>query len=149
MSVTQNDLGVMMDGIHTEFLEKCIRTLEQSYTLLKSAEEDSIEYEMYRNALVKGFEMTIEQSGKLLRKKLAPYFSSKRELDRVNFKDLYRYALKHGLLESDAVERWFTYRDNRNSTAHDYGQAFAEETLVLIDDFIRDAKRLKAMIEHG
>ena len=138
-----------MDKINTEYLEKCIKTLEQSYKLLKAADEGSIEYEMYRNSLVKGFEMTIEQSGKLLRKKLAPYFSSKRELDRVTYKDLYRHALKHGLLETEEVERWFKYRDNRNTTAHDYGQEFAEETLTLIDSFVKDAYRLKDVIDNG
>ena len=138
-----------MDAISTVYLERCIKTLEQAYGLLSAAEDGSIEYEMYRNALVKGFEMTIEQSGKLLRKKLAPYFSSKRELDQVTYKDLYRYALKHGLLESEAVERWFAYRDNRNSTAHDYGQKFAEETLWLVESFIHDAWALKEMIDHA
>ncbi len=137
-----------METMNTEYLEKCIKTLERSYTLLQRAEENSIEYEMYRNSLVKGFEMTIEQSGKLLRKKLAPYFSSKRELDKVTYKDLYRHALRHGLLEAPEVERWFAYRDNRNSTTHDYGQAFAEETLTLIEPFIKDAYRLKEMIHH-
>ena len=138
-----------MDKISTEYLEKCIKTLEQSHKLLKAAEADSIEFEMYRNSLVKGFEMTIEQSGKLLRKKLAPYFATKRELDRVTYKDLYRHALKHGLLESDEVERWFKYRDNRNDTAHDYGVKFAEETLSLIDSFIEDAYKLKGVIDNG
>ena len=138
-----------MDKINTEYLDKCIRTLEQSYKLLKTVEQDSIDYEMYRNSLVKGFEMTIEQSGKLLRKRLAPYFSSKRELDRVTYKDLYRHALKYSLLESGEVERWFKYRDNRNTTAHDYGQEFAEETLTLIDPFIKDAYRLKEIIDNA
>lgn len=136
-----------MAKINTEYLQKCIRTLEHSYRLLKTAEEDSIEYETYRNSLVKGFEMTIEQSGKLLRKKLAPYFSSKRELDKVSYKDLYRHALKHSLLENQEVERWFEYRDNRNTTTHDYGQEFAETTLMLMDSFIKDAYRLKEMID--
>ena len=138
-----------MDKINTEYLEKCIRTLEQSYKLLKAAEADSIEYEMYRNSLVKGFEMSMEQSGKLLRKKLSPYFSGKRELDRIAYKDLFRHALKHSLLESREVERWLQYRDNRNSTTHDYGQEFAEETLGLIESFIEDATRLKEVIDNG
>ncbi|OQX28892.1 MAG: nucleotidyltransferase [Spirochaeta sp. LUC14_002_19_P3] len=138
-----------MNKINTEYLEKCIKTLQKAYTLLKATDADTIEYELYRNALVKGFEMTIEQSGKLLRKKLLPYFSGKRELDKLNYKDLYRHALKHGLLESQEVERWFKYRDNRNLTAHDYGQKFVEETLSLIDCFLKDAKRLKEMLDNG
>ena len=32
----------------------------------------------------------------------------------------------HGLMETDAVERWLAYRDNRNDTAHDYGEDFAK-----------------------
>ena len=40
------------------------------------------------------------------------------------------------------------YRDNRNNTAHDYGQAFAEETLTLIEDFIKDVNYLKSVIEN-
>ncbi|MDR2616645.1 MAG: nucleotidyltransferase substrate binding protein [Endomicrobium sp.] len=52
------------------------------------------------------------------------------------------------LTEND-VTRWFKYRDNRNNTAHDYGQEFAQETLNLIEDFLEDVKKLKGMIENG
>ncbi len=52
----------------------------------------------------------LEQSGKLLRKRLAPYFASNRQADRLVFKDLFRHAAKHGLIDADAVERWLRYR---------------------------------------
>ena len=65
------------------------------------------------------------------------------------FKDLFRHAAKHGLIETDAVERWFLYRDNRNNTAHDYGEGFAETTLKLLPDFIADAKALASVLEEG
>lgn len=136
-----------MSDINVEYLEKCIETLEKAYKLLLIAQEGSIDYEMYRNSLVKGFELTLEQSGKLLRKKLTPYFATKKAVDQLNFKDLFRYALKHSLLNEDEVERWFKYRDNRNNTAHDYGKSFAEETLSLIDDFIKDAYKMKDVIK--
>lgn len=38
--------------------------------------------------------------------------------------------------------RWFRYRDNRNDTAHDYGEAFVRETLTLMPDFLGDVSRL-------
>lgn len=135
--------------INTEYLERCILTLEKSYSMIKSAEEGSIDYEMYRNSLVKSFEMTLEQSGKLLRKHLTLFFASKKEVDKLPFKDLFRNALKHSILTEAEVNRWMQYRDNRNNTAHDYGQAFAEETLNLIDDFIVDVKHLKEVIKNG
>lgn len=137
-----------MATINTEYLEKSLVTLERAYTLIKTVPEGSIDYEMYRNSLVKGFEMTLEQSGKLLRKRLLPYFSSKKAVDVLNFKDLFREAAKHSLLSETEVSRWFQYRDNRNNTAHDYGRAFAEETLALIDGFINDVKSLKDVIEN-
>ena len=137
-----------MGSINTEYLERCLETLEKSYQMIKSVEEGSIDYEMYRNSLVKGFEMTLEQSGKLLRKRLVPYFASKKAVDILSFKDLFRNAFKFSLIDENAVNRWFLYRDNRNNTAHDYGRAFAEETLTLIDDFIEDVRNLKKVIEN-
>ncbi len=135
--------------INTEYLERCIETLEKSYELIKKSEEGSIDYEIYRNALVKGFEITLEQSGKLLRKRLAPFFASKKAVDTLVFKDLFRHALKHSLLNEDEVNRWMKYRDNRNNTAHDYGKAFAEETLSLMDNFLQDVYHLKDIINNG
>ena len=137
-----------MSEINTEYLQRCLDTLKKSYEMIKTVQENTNEYEMYRNSLVKGFEMTLEQSGKLLKKKLTPYFSSKKAVDALSFKDIFRNASKHGFLDEIKINRWFNYRDNRNNTAHDYGQAFAEETLVLIDDFISDVQDLKRVIDN-
>ena len=134
--------------INTEYLERCIETLEKSYSCIKTVEEGSIDYEMYRNSLVKSFEITLEQSGKLLKKRLTPYFASKKAVDMLTFKDLFREAHKHSLLDKDEIERWFKYRDNRNNTAHDYGKSFAEETLSLMDNFLIDVYNLKEIIEN-
>lgn len=128
--------------VNNEYLEKCIKTLEKSYNFLKNSEEGSIEYEIYRNSLVKSFEITLEQSGKFLKKKLEPFFCTKKELDKLTFKDIFRYSNKHDLLTSEEVERWFLYRDNRNDTAHNYGENLAEETIILTESLIEDSKKL-------
>lgn len=47
-------------------------------------------------------------------------------------------------MDSSCVERWFSYRDNRNNTAHDYGVGFAEETLALMPKFITDVRDIEA-----
>lgn len=135
--------------INTEFLERCIETLEKSYSLIKTAEEGSIDYEIYRNSLVKGFEITLEQSCKLLRKKLLPFMVSKKAVDVLTFKDVFRMAHKHGLIQEEEIARWFAYRDNRNNTAHDYGRAFAEENVNLVESFIKDVSSLKQVIENA
>ena len=110
-------------------------------------EADDFLYDIYRAACVKEFELVLEQSGKLLRKRLAAFFGSNRQADRLVFKDLFRHAAKHGLMDADTVERWLQYRDNRNDTAHDYGEDFAEATLKLLPAFLVDAKALADMLE--
>ena len=136
-------------SIDTTFLRRCILTLELALSKLRGGQTDDFVYDIYRAACVKEFELVLEQSGKLLRKRLAAFFSSNRQADRLSFKDLFRHAAKHGLIETDAVERWLLYRDNRNNTAHDYGEGFAETTLKLLPGFIADAKALASVLEEG
>ncbi len=135
--------------LNTEHLDRCIQTLEGAVNRLKAEEENSIEYEIFRNASIKGFELTLETSGKLLKKALKPYFASPKTVDQLVFKDVFRNAARHGLLSLEEVERWMTYRDNRNTTAHDYGKAFVEKTLKLLPQFIEDAKQLKQAIDDA
>ena len=134
--------------IDTTFLRRCIDTLERAMDeiVIHGTTEDSL-YDIYRAACVKEFELVLEQSGKLLRKRLANFFASNRQADRLAFKDLFRHAAKHGLIETDAAERWLRYRDNRNDTAHNYGEDFAEDTLKLLPSFVADARALADMIE--
>ena len=102
---------------------------------------------MYFAACDRAFELVLEQSGKLLRKRLAAFFASNRQADRLTFRDLFRHAAKHGLIDTDAVERWFDYRDNRNLPDDAHGKDFADSTLKLLPSFIADAKGLAEMIE--
>ncbi len=134
--------------IDTTFFERCIKTIERAHGLLLQSDPAHIEHDMYRSACVKEFEIILEQSGKLLRKVLRPYLHSNKEADMLYFKDVFRQAVQRSLLSADSCERWLEYRDNRNSTAHDYGAQFAEKTLVLLPQFIIDAKELAQMIDQ-
>ncbi len=136
--------------IDTTFLRRCICTLERALDGIGGrGEGGDFLYDIYRAACVKEFELVLEQSGKLLRKRLAAFFASNRQADRLAFKDLFRHAAKHGLMEPEAAERWIRYRDNRNDTAHDYGEDFAEATLGLLPAFVADARALADAIEAG
>ena len=132
--------------IDTVYLQRCIQALQKAQLLLQAAEPDSIDYDMYRSACVKEFEIILEQSGKLLKKALKPYFHTSKAVDVLSFKDAFRQANLHSLLTLPEVTRWFNYRDNRNNTAHDYGAGFAEETLALLPQFIVDAQALAQII---
>ena len=127
---------------NTHHFQRCIATLQLSVQMLKESKPDSTRYEVYRNAVVKGFEVVLELAGNLLRKALKSYGGNPKSVDDLSFKEVFRHAGKHGLLETDAIARWFSYRNNRNVVAHDYGEKFAEETLVLLPAFIGDASQL-------
>ncbi|MCY3657856.1 MAG: nucleotidyltransferase substrate binding protein [Caldilineaceae bacterium] len=135
--------------INTDFLVRCIHTLEKAFTQLQEFEADHSFHDIFRAASVKEFELILEQSGKLLRKRLRPFFASNRQVDRLTFKDAFRHAVRHDLISAAACERWFAYREHRNDTAHEYGERFAEATLELLPDFISDAKELARIIAEG
>lgn len=133
--------------ISYEYLDKCIATLNRAYSFLLKADPNEIEFELYRSACIKEFEIILEQSGKLLRKRLRSYLHSIKAADKLIFKDVFRHAALRGLLTDEEVERWLNYRDNRNNTAHDYGVNFAEETIVLLPQFIEDATNLASLLK--
>ncbi len=133
-------------SINTDFLNRCIRTLETAFEQLQRHDAGDVAYDIYRAACVKEFEIILEQCGNLLKKRLRPFFASNRQVDLLTFKDYFRHAAKHGLISVETCERWLAYRDNRNDTAHDYGESFAETTLKLLPGFIADANELAGVI---
>ena len=136
-----------MSTLNTDYFSRCIQTLEQAHVHLVTLSKEDLIYDIYRAACVKEFEIILEQAGKLLKKCLREYFATPKQADQLNFKDIFRFAAKHSLLELEESERWLRYRDNRNATAHDYGVDFAEQTLVLLPQFITDAKHLHQVIQ--
>jgi len=137
-----------MTNLNTDYFARCIAALEQAYDGLNQQLADSLLYDIYRAACVKEFEIILEQTGKLLKKCLKPYFASNKLVDQLVFKEIFRHAAKHGLISLEDAEHWLAYRDNRNDTAHDYGASFADETLVLLPQFIVDARRLNEVIDN-
>lgn len=135
--------------LNVEHLLHTADTLEQAILRLQATPaEDSVLYDLFRNAAIKSFELSLETTGKLLRKVLKLYTGNPREIDRLVFNDLFRHAHKHGLLNEDSVERWLAYRANRNTTAHDYGENFAEQTLAILPDYLMDLRQLAYAIQE-
>ena len=134
---------------NTDHLNRCIDTLRSTWEGLQPREPGDVLYEIYRAACVKEFELVLEQSGSLLKKRLRPYFANNRQADQLYYNDIFRHAAKRCLISADACERWLEYRATRNETAHEYGERFAERTLALLPQFIADADALAAVIEGG
>lgn len=87
------------------------------------------------------------QAGRLLRWRLGAFFASDRQADRLAYRDLFRHAARHGLMEPETVERWLRYHDNLKDIAHEHGEGFAEATLGLLPAFVADAGTQAAVIE--
>ncbi|GBU25993.1 hypothetical protein R83H12_02668 [Fibrobacteria bacterium R8-3-H12] len=141
----------MPQQIDTEHFDTCVATLEYALEKLKKidANQEPLEYNMARSSCIKEFEIILEQSGKLLRKVLKPYFSNSAAVDKLNFKDIFRHSVLHGLLSVEESERWLEYRDSRNTTAHDYGEEFAEKVLVFLPVFVSNAKNLSRILKEA
>lgn len=138
-----------MPSLNVEHLLRTADTLEQAlFALEKCTDAESIMYDLFRNAAIKSFELSLETAGKLLRKALKTFGGSPREVDRLIFNDVLRQSGKHDILDLAAVERWLSYRANRNNTAHDYGVAFANQTLTLLPDYVKDVRTVATKIQE-
>ena len=134
--------------LNVAHLRRCTQTLHTSLMFYQKAEQGSFDQEAFRNAIIKGYELAQETAFKLIIKALKAYGHGGQKLMQTPVKELLRLAAVHGLMSIEEVERWFKYRDNRNNTAHDYGERFAEQTLVLIAPFLQDIATLADTLEQ-
>ena len=80
--------------LRTEHFARCGQTLEASLERLRSAQEHSVDSEIYRNAVIKGFELVLETGGKLLRRALKAYTGDPRAVDALTYKDVFRQSAR-------------------------------------------------------
>ena len=135
--------------LNVRHIRETLSTLEVAlHAVERTAKADAL-YDVFRLAVIKSFELTIELIAKLLRKSLRAYGGAPQSVDTLTFNETIRYAGQTGMLDVDAVARWLVYRANRNSTAHDYGEDFVTQTVTLLPAYLRDARALLDKIEHG
>jgi nucleotidyltransferase substrate binding protein (TIGR01987 family) len=138
-------------ALNVDHLLRTAMTLEQALLAIEQnpASPENVMFDLYRNAAIKSFELSLETAGKLLRKALKAYEASPRTVDAWVFNDVLRQAGKHGLLSIAEVERWLAYRANRNNTAHDYGEGFANDTLKLLPTYLQDVRHLAQALQKA
>ena len=135
--------------LNVRHIRESLSTLEVAlHAFERTAKTDTL-YDVFRLAVIKSFELTIERIAKLLRKSLRAHGGASRSVDSLSFNETIRFAGQTGMLDVDAVARWLIYRANRNSTAHDYGEDFVTQTVTLLPAYLRDAHALLDNIEHG
>lgn len=132
-------------SIDTSFLERCLDTLDVAIGQMRDNESDNLEYQIGHDICDLEFERVLEQSGKLLRKRLAEYFASNRQADALTFRNSFRHAAKHGLMDCAACERWLEYRDHADQNEY---QHLSDQTLKLLPQFSADARALAAAIQN-
>ncbi len=136
-------------SLNVEHLLRTVDTLEQALLGLQATvDSQSTLYDLYRSAALKSFELSLETAGKLMRKALKAFGGSPREVDKLVFNDVLRGCGKHGVLTLEAVDRWLSYRANRNNTAHDYGVAFANQTVALLPGYVQDVRTLAKQLQQ-
>ncbi len=138
-------------ALNVDHLLRTVMTLEQALLAIEQnpASPENVMFDLYRNAAIKSFELSLETAGKLLRKALKAYEASPRTVDAWVFNDVLRQAGKYGLLSIAEVERWLAYRANRNNTAHDYGEGFANDTLKLLPTYLQDVRHLAQALQKA
>jgi len=97
-------------SMNTDQLQSVLRALETALVLYEraTAAQAATEQEVFRMAIIKGFEVAQELSFKLIKRRLRDFGYTSRRLEATQVKELFRLAAQHGLLSLAEVERWFT-----------------------------------------
>lgn len=89
--------------LNSDHLNRCRQTLESALLLYQQAEAHSINQDVFRNAIVKGYELTQETAFKLIKKALKVYGHSAKKLESTPVKEVLRLAAVHDLMTLEEV----------------------------------------------
>ena len=123
-------------------LEDAVAQLQRSFDYLHGdlARTDSGLREQFRAATIQAFEFTYELAVKMIQRQLAEVVANPNALREMDFADRMRDAADAGIVR-DALP-YTRYRELRNKTSHTYDADRAEETVSVIDEFLRDVRFL-------
>ncbi len=135
-----------MPRINTDNLTQTITTLELALEGLREQEPGEPMYNVYRSTCMNEFQVALELTASMLRRRLRPYFATIRQVNDLTFGQVFREAARLHLISLDECRRWLDYRDHRNRIAHRYGREFAEQALTAPPLLIEDARRIILVI---
>jgi len=121
-------------------LEDAVAQLQRSFDYLHGdlARTDPGLRVQFRAATIQAFEFTYELVIKMIQRQLAQVAANPGALRTMDFADQMRDAADAGIVR-EALP-YVRYRELRNKTSHTYDADRAEETVLVIDEFLRDAR---------
>ena len=123
-------------------LQNAVLRLDEALILLNADPGNAIT----RDAVIQRFEFTYELSWKMLKRYLEMTAANPAVFDEISFQNLIRQGSEQGLLKS-GWDEWWQYRDARSITSHTYNEAKAKEVIVILPDFLIEAKFLLNMLK--
>ena len=129
-----------MPRINTDNLTRCVDTLEAALGGLQREEPGSQMYNVFRGACMNEFQVILELTASLLRRRLRPYFATVSQVNELTFRRVFREVAKAGLISVDECRRWLGYREHR------YGGEFAEQALEVLPSLVQDGRRIAEVI---
>ena len=135
-----------MPRINTDNLTRSVNTLQLALEGLREQEPGELIYDVYRSACLNEFQVVIELTATLLRRRIKPYFATVRQLNDLTFGQVFREATRLHLISLDECHRWLNYRDHHDTIAHRYGREFAKDALTVLLPLIEDARRIVEVI---
>ncbi len=133
-------------SLQLDSLTKSIDVLERSIktaSRLDTFDEDL--REAVRAGVIQNFEVTYEQSWKMMRRWLEENIGAV-YVDGVTRRELFRLAAESRLIAD--VDRWMDYHNARNSTSHTYDEEAAQSVFEEATEFIHDVKQLLVSLEE-
>lgn len=123
-------------------LEDAVAQLRRSFDYLHSdlARTDSGLREQFRAATIQAFEFTYELAIKMVERQLAQITANPGALREMNFADRMRDAADAGIVRE--APPYIRYRELRNKISHTYDSDRAEQTVLVIDEFLHDMRFL-------
>ena len=103
-----------------------------------AARNESVEQEVFRNAIVKGYELCQETILKLLRDILQAHTNSSHRLEQLTIREQLQMAISNNLMTPMEVERWHIYHEKECGIVDEIEIGISDETLILLPQFIQD-----------
>lgn len=101
--------------IDTWFLRRCVDSLELAITAIENLDAHvGVSRDEYQSACVKYFELVLEKSGKLLRKRSSDYVLNNRQIDALMFNPVFRHAAR---LDTQLL-KWRRSNDGQITARH-------------------------------